>query len=308
MRWSSLTTRQATTVAVVGAAGLAYVASKVFASKYDIRGKTVLVTGGGSGIGKILCRRLASLGCKVIIWDVQQELSEATTAEINSSWPGSTVFYKVDLSNRVDVERVAAQTNADFDFVEVVVNNAGIATGKPLLEASPQQIERTFAVNTLAHFWVVRAFLPKMIERNAGYIVTVASIAGHFGVAKLVDYCSSKFAAVGFDESLRLEIKRLGKDIHTTCVCPYYIKTGMFEGVSESCMMGLLRPLEPEYVVDRMLQAIQAKEAVLMMPSIVKIAPWMRALFSARTNDSLSEMFGMNSSMDHFKQTRKTNQ
>ena len=77
----------------------------------------------------------------------------------------------------------------------------------------------------------MKAFLPDMINRNHGHIVNIASSAGLFGVTGLVDYCTSKFAAVGFDESLRFELEHLGKDgIHTTVVCPYFINTGMFEG------------------------------------------------------------------------------
>jgi short-subunit dehydrogenase len=77
-----------------------------------------------------------------------------------------------------------------------------------------------------------KAFLPAIMEKNHGHIVTIASMAGLFGNAGLCDYCASKFAAVGFDESLRNEILRLGKDgVKTTVVCPYYINTGMFQGI-----------------------------------------------------------------------------
>jgi len=78
----------------------------------------------------------------------------------------------------------------------------------------------------------VKSFLPAMLQRNSGHIVTIASAAGFVGTNGLVDYCASKFAAVGFDESLRMELAALGKTgVHTTVVCPYYINTGMFEGI-----------------------------------------------------------------------------
>ena len=78
---------------------------------------------------------------------------------------------------------------------------------------------------------MVKAFLPSMLEKNHGHIVTIASMAGIFGSAGLADYCASKFAAVGFEESLRNELINLNKTgIKTTIVCPYFIKTGMFEG------------------------------------------------------------------------------
>jgi len=92
-------------------------------------------------------------------------------------------------------------------------------------------IEKTIAVNTISHHYTVREFLPGMLEKNKGHIVTIASIAGHFGVNGLADYCASKFGAVGFDESLRMELKSLKSNIKTTCICPFYINTGMFDGV-----------------------------------------------------------------------------
>ncbi len=126
-------------------------------------------------------------------------------------------------------------------------------TGKKFLDSTDSAIERTFQVNAMAHFWVIsivffkisfesyrnyfefklgKALIPSMIEKNHGHIVTIASLAGLFGIAGLSDYCASKFAAVGFDESLRNEFSALGKTgIKTTVVCPYYIKTGMFDGV-----------------------------------------------------------------------------
>lgn len=95
-------------------------------------------------------------------------------------------------------------------------------------------IERSFNVNVVAHFWTVKAFLPTMIEKDHGHIVTIASMAGYVGIAKLIDYCSSKFAAVGFDEALRLELEMMGvENVQTTVICPYFIQaTGMFDDVN----------------------------------------------------------------------------
>ena len=96
-----------------------------------------------------------------------------------------------------------------------------------------EKIERTFNVNVLAHFWTIKSFLPEMINNKKGHIVTIASLAGHSGTNKLVDYCSSKFANVGMDEALKAElyVQGVSSFIKTTVVCPYYISTGMFAGV-----------------------------------------------------------------------------
>ena len=99
------------------------------------------------------------------------------------------------------------------------------------LDAADEEIERTFAVNTLALYWVTRAFLPGMIARRSGLVVTISSAAGLVGVAKQTDYSASKFAAVGFAESLRVELAKDDTGVDSVVVCPYYIDTGMFAGV-----------------------------------------------------------------------------
>ena len=86
----------------------------------------------------------------------------------------------------------------------------------------------------------MKSFLPAMLNKNQGHIVTIASSAGVFGTNSLVDYCTSKFAAFGFNDSLREELFGMGKDgIHTTVVCPFFINTGMFDGVKTRCIFYL---------------------------------------------------------------------
>ena len=94
-------------------------------------------------------------------------------------------------------------------------------------------IERTIAVNTTSHLYTIREFMPDMIKNKRGHIVTIASMAGLAGIPGLSDYCASKFGAFAIDESIRLELKKSGdyKNVKTTCICPYYINTGMFDGV-----------------------------------------------------------------------------
>lgn len=113
----------------------------------------------------------------------------------------------------------------------ILVNNAGIASGKSILEKNEQMIRKTFEVNTLAHLFTIREFLPDMLRLNKGHVVTIASIAGTVAVPGMGDYSASKFGAFAIDECLRLEMKKGGHNVRTTCICPYYINTGMFEGV-----------------------------------------------------------------------------
>lgn len=194
---------------------------------------------------------------------------------------------------------MAARTLAESGAIDILINNAGIVSGKNLLDISDGEIERTFQVNTLALFWTVRAFLPSMLERDSGNIVTMASAAGLAGTAKLTDYCSSKFAAVGFDESLRLELKQQNSKVITTVVCPFYTDTGMFDGV-KTRFSWLLPILKPEAVARRIVYAIQRDRRRVVMPWFVYTS-WPSRLLPVDWFDALMSFFGVSRSMDEFR-------
>lgn len=113
----------------------------------------------------------------------------------------------------------------------VLVNNAGIVSGKQILENNEALMKKTIEVNTIAHLYTIKEFLPDMIKNNHGHIVTISSLAAIVGSPGMADYSASKFGAFAIDESLRCEIKKMGWNINTTCILPNYINTGMFEGV-----------------------------------------------------------------------------
>lgn len=94
-----------------------------------------------------------------------------------------------------------------------------------------KSIDAVFYVNVISHIYTVKEFLPNMLKNNHGHIVTISSAGSSVGVAGNADYAASKFAAFGFDESLRTELKKMGSKVKTTCANPYYINTGMFSGV-----------------------------------------------------------------------------
>jgi len=201
------------------------------------------------------------------------------------------------------VYAIAETVKRDFGQVDLLVNNAGIATGKSLLTTPDERIVKVFEVNAIAHFWTLKAFLPGMMDRNHGHIVTIASAAGTCGVAGLVDYCSTKFAAVGTSESLHQECRKQGKDgVHTLCVCPYYIHTGMFEGVRT--YSPFLPILDPNYVADKIINAIKNKDSLLCLPRFVYVSRAVRTLLPTSFFDPLSDAMGINKTMDEFVQTR----
>lgn len=157
--------------------------------------------------------------------------------------------YRCDVTDAQQVYAVADRTRADLGHeITILVNNAGVASGRgSFLDTPDHLVRRVFEVNALAMCWTVKAWLPAMLEHNRGHIVTVASMAGYVGISRLVDYCASKHAAVGFDEALRVELETRGPScrVATTCVSPYFIRaTGMFGRVQS-----LVPQLEPEQVM-----------------------------------------------------------
>lgn len=257
----------------------------------------VLVTGAASGIGRLMALGAAARGARLTLWDRDGAGLVAVAKEIEAAG-GNTATAVVDLTDRPGIQAEARRTLDSRGRVDILINNAGIVSGKPLLECSDEAIERTFQVNALANFWTVRAFLPAMLETGNGHIVTVASAAGLAGTARLVDYSASKFAAVGFDESLRMELRRLGSPIQTTLVCPFYIDTGMFQGV-KTRFPWLLPILKPDYVTRRILAAIEGNRRRLVMPRFVLTVPVVRIL-PPSLFDAVLGFFGVNRSMDEF--------
>jgi len=231
---------------------------------------------------------------QISLWDLDEE-SLLEAQEVLSGRGAEIKIVCCDLSRPEEVKAQAAEAGS----VDILVNNAGVVSGRSFLELSEAQIERSFRVNALAHFWTVRAFLPGMLERDQGHIVTLSSASGLVGVSKLADYAASKHAAVGFDESLRMELRGLRSKVKTTLVCPYFIDTGLFEGVKSRFPL-LLPILRPERVARRVIKAIEREKARLWMPPMVYLIPPLR-LLPVSWFDAIAGFLGINASMDEFK-------
>lgn len=260
----------------------------------SVTDKVVLITGGGSGIGRLMALKFAALGAKTVLWDVNKRGLDSVKDEIEKAG-GRCSVYVVDVTDRALVYKTAKDVGA----VDILINNAGIVTGKKLLECPDELMEKTVQVNTISHFWTIKAFLPDMIKRNDGHIVTIASAAGMFGVAGLVDYCASKFGAMGIGESLAMELRKLKSNVKATTICPYYINTGMFDGVKTRFPL-LLPILEEDYAASRIVKAIRRNEESVAMPYFIGIAAVARVL-PATWQARIAEVIGISDTMDEFK-------
>ncbi|KYO38068.1 estradiol 17-beta-dehydrogenase 11 isoform B [Alligator mississippiensis] len=209
---------------------------------------------------------------------LQQHGIEETAAECQRL--GATVHtFVVDCSKREEIYRAAEKVKKEIGDISILVNNAGVITPADLLSTQDHQIEQTFAVNILAHFWTTKAFLPTMMKNNHGHIVTVSSAAGHMPASFMLSYCSSKFAAVGFHKALTQELSALGKDgIKTTCLCPIFINTGFVKNPK----MRLTPILEPDMVAKKLLEGILINQKMIFVPSSLNIFLFMEKILPER--------------------------
>jgi len=272
--------------------------------KKSVAGEIVLMTGGGSGIGRLVAKRLAQLGARIVLWDINEQGNQETAQQIKSLG-GEAYPYKVDISSREEIYKAAEKVKREIGDVSILINNAGIVTGRKFMDCPDDLVVKTMQVNTHAHFWTMKAFLPKMLERNHGHVVEIASAAGLMGTAGLMDYCASKFAVVGICDSLQVELDAMGKDgVHVTCVCPYWINTGMFDGV-KSAFPRILPILEPDYVASKIVDAIQLNQYILLLPRILYSFYFLHGLLPTRVGLFLLDCFKINHAMDSYTGRKK---
>lgn len=268
----------------------------------SVAGKKVLITGAAMGMGRIYARLAVAEGAAaVLLWDINQAELDKAAAELEAQ--GGTVHaYVVDVSKLEDIQQAARRVRQDAGNPDVVFNNAGIVRGKFFWEHdNVKDTWLTMAINALAPMYITREFLPAMIEaRTEARVVNIASAAGTVSNPKMSVYCASKWAALGWSDSVRLELEKAGHaHVRITTVCPSYISTGMFEGARGP----LLTPiLTPQVVCDRVWAAMKRGQPLLTMPWTVRFGMLMKGLLPLPLWDWVAEhVFGVYKSMDEFK-------
>uniref|UniRef100_A0A8C7YUC7 Short-chain dehydrogenase/reductase 3 n=1 Tax=Oryzias sinensis TaxID=183150 RepID=A0A8C7YUC7_9TELE len=233
----------------------------------SVEGELCLITGAGGALGRLFALEFAKEGAQLVLWDCDTAANEHT-ARLARDLGVKVHAYTVDLSKRENIYEAADRVRAEVGDVTMVVNNAGVVAGRRLLDCPDELLERTLLVNCHALFWMTKAFLPPMKARNHGHIVTIASALGLFTTSCVEDYCASKFGAVGFHESLALELQAENQGgIKTTLVCPYIVNSGMFAG----CEISLIPPLEPLYTVQESMKAILGEQQMVCIPRLIYI-------------------------------------
>ena len=262
--------------------------------------KTVLITGGASGIGKIMCRLSLERNAKVIIWDINQAGIDETIAEFSKM--GEVRGYQVDISDPDRVKEVGGQVIRDMGGVDILINNAGIIVGKYFHEHTQSEILKTIEINAVAPMTIAAEFLKGMMERNSGHICNISSSGGLISNPKMSVYAASKWSLIGWSDSLRLEMKQLDKNVGVTTIMPYYINTGMFDGVKSK-----LPILNPEVASLTIIKAIEKNKRMVTLPGyIYRFTRLGQAIFPINAFDWFADsVLGIYKTMEHFTGRKK---
>lgn len=252
----------------------------------DLSSATVLITGAASGIGRLMALQCADRGSQVIAWDIDG----AGLAELAALRPGRIEPYVVDVTDRRAV-------HAGVREIDVLILNAGVVAGGHLIDLPDEAIERVLSVNTLALFWCAKAFLPQMVQRNSGHIVTLSSLAALSPFPGLSDYVASKHAAYGFAETLRAELSMDAPGVRTTVVLPQVIDTGMFAGVGTP---RIFPPVQPEQAAAAILAAVERDRQRLLLNRLALVTAYLIRPLPSRASDAIIRAFGGFDSMRGF--------
>lgn len=276
-----------------------------------IKGTNVLITGGASGIGRIMGRICLEKGASnLIVWDINQANIDKTEAELSDVKPaeagvskGQIHSYIVNVSDPQAIKSAYEKVKSEVGDVDILVNCAGIVRGNNTFDKQTvQDIDLTMDINANAPMYVALAVLPDMLSRDRGHICNIASAAGMLGVPKLSVYCASKWAVIGWTESMRVELKQARSHVRVTSVAPYFINTGMFDGVNSK----VFPILDPEKTAAKIIRAVEVGKSFRGIPFAYHfIRIWQGLLPNFLFDFIFGKVFGVYSVMDHFTGRRK---
>ena len=293
-----LTGKDIVKVAALGAGAYVLKSAVSHLFEYDLRQKTVLITGGSRGLGLVMAREFAREGSHLVLCARDEE--ELGQAQLDLQKLGAEVMVvSCDVTNRDDVNAMIASVNSRFGGVDVLINNAGVIQVGPIEVMTHDDFELAMQ----AHFWgplnTIMAVLPSMRQRGTGRIVNISSIGGKVSVPHLVPYSASKFALVGLSKGLRAELMKDG--IKVTTVCPGLMRTGSprnadFKGKHEveyawfsiSDALPLLS-VSAENAARQIVRACKRGDAELVISIPAKIAVLFEALFP----EAMSQMLAL---------------
>lgn len=260
-----------------------------------LKGKTVVITGASSGIGKALAEELAKRGANLVLGARQYVTLCEITANLEAKYAIKALAVQADVSKEEDCEHLIKQTVTTFGGVDVLINNAGLSMRALFKELDLSVIKNLMDVNFWGTVYCTKYALPEILKTK-GSIVGVSSIAGYRGLPGRTGYSSSKFAMNGFMEALRTEL--LKSDVHVMVACPGFTTSNIRvaalakDGVAHGeTSMEEGKMMSAEEVAARICDGIIKRKRTLIMTGQGKLAVWMNKLFPAFTDKKVFALF-----------------
>jgi all-trans-retinol dehydrogenase (NAD+) len=233
----------------------------------NLAGKRVLVTGAGHGLGRAIALEFARAGAEVIATDLDPARVAAIVTELAALGPAAG--YAMDVTDPVQVGAVRDRLRAERGPLDVLVNNAGVVFGGEFLRVPLERHVNTVAVNLTGVLAVTHAFLADLIARPTAQVVNIASAAAVIALPLAASYAATKWAVLGFSESLREELRQTGlRHVRVTAVCPSYIATGLFDGAKPALLTSLLTT---EVVARAVRRAVVCGTEFVLLPNSARL-------------------------------------
>lgn len=249
-------------------------------------------------MGKVFVEEFLLRGAKVVATDIREDLLYRLREETPQEYRDSLETYPLDVTREDLIEKMREEILSRGP-VDILVNNAGIVYGGSFEEIPLSYHRRIYEVNVFGVVAMTYAFLPHLVSRPDSFLVQMASASGFIGLPYGSTYASSKWAVVGFSESLRLELKKRKQNSpHVVIVCPSYVDTGMFAGAKPPRGIPLLKPYS---VVRRVFLAMEKRKSYVMVPWTVRITPFLKAILPYSWFDFLANRIGVYSGMKYWR-------
>lgn len=254
--------------------------------------KVVLVTGGARGLGKLIALDFAREGANLAIADLREADLKDTASEIEAL--GVKCFTMIiDLALRENCYKMIADTVGKYGRIDIMVNNAGVVWNMDIADMDDELLKKTMDINFMAQVWTTKAVLPDMIERKSGTIVSIASGAGKIGIPAMGIYCASKFALIGFFDSLRHELRKSGSGVKVIVVNPGFMNTKMFVGAKVPRFTTMF---DPQKTSTALMKAIAKGTEEVYIPKSLHGLAVLRGIYSPRLMEKTVEMTNMHES------------
>jgi len=226
----------------------------------SLPGRVVAITGAARGIGRATAQACARAGMQVAIGDVDLASAQQTASELGAG----TIAVALDVRDRASVARFLDETEARLGPLDVLVNNAGIMPLKPLVDESDSTARRQVDINVHGVLHGMKEALPRMLARNSGQIVNIASMAGRIGFSGGATYSGTKHFVVGVSEAARAELR--GSAVQITCVMPVVVRTELSSGLPPGV---IIKHIEPDDVAAAILAALRSPRFEVYVPRMV---------------------------------------